>query len=186
VYVFFIVYQYIRIPYLNNLPPIFEFNSFLLENKNLTYFFIFILPRLFIASALFLDIVIFHYMYYLYKIIWVVWVPILFRLYFFLGTFWSNEIKMELFVLFDYTLEPRSLIQIDPTVKLHHGMDYYYILLEATVVNEYLQYCLDEIKEKSWVRYFYIFIYSLFLISWGYSLFCRFLNYNVIFGFVLG
>ena len=76
------------------------------------YFLAFILPRLLIALALFIDIVIFNYMYYLYWIIWLIWIPVLLKVFLYIILYWANIFKAHLLKNFEIKVEFHGRVPI--------------------------------------------------------------------------
>lgn len=151
---------------------------FMIRNKlKLFYFICFICPGLALSSAFFVDVVIFNYMYYLYKILFLVWIPILLRIFFYIMTHWGNDFNMYIRTIFfvneeiDETGYPLfTLTKKYPELELDVSLNYDFWLCLSTE-HKIFNSLIDEIKQESWVRYLNTVTYLNFFLLWLYTLY---------------
>ena len=73
-------------------------------------------------------------MYYLYKILWIIWIPILFRVFKYTANYWSEEFKANLFDIYEvHTDYSPEFVKFCLIKKLHYtlpllGLMHYIIL----------------------------------------------------------
>lgn len=167
-----------------------NFTKYTFKYGKYIYFCCFILPQLSLAIILFIDIVIFNYMFYFYKFLFLVWIPIIFRIILYTIDHWANTFKTQILEIFEVipNISQKKYnniikLKIDFVLKKKNNnlkllllMEEYRIICRMIYGHENAKDYIYWQKQQKWAKILHIFTYSLNIFTWSYVLYKIIIN----------
>ena len=155
------------------------------------YFFIYIFPRILLSTAFFIDVIIFHYMCYLYKILWIVWIPLLFRIILYLLMHWGENFMnhyLEIFEILEKGCRNGKKycnFNIKDESKQIYSFEMYQHLMIISDCLFDFQTLLSQAKTQKLIKYLLTFIFIIYITIWVYIFFQLSISLLIHYSFII-